>query len=110
MYDVLKGKHPPAVPVHHECLITDSDPALAYHPVIFEALDGSVIHAAALRTSGAVGPLGVDAYGWRCLCMRAWHLDQLLMNYVVVLQYWQGVCVHPLLILPLFHPFWLVDL
>ena len=39
------------------------DPIPAHHPVIFEALDGSVIRAAALRASGAAGPSGVDAYG-----------------------------------------------
>ena len=31
-------------------------------------MDGSVIRAAALRTSGSTGPSGLDAYGWRCLC------------------------------------------
>ena len=31
-------------------------------------LDGSVITAAALRTSGAAGPSGIDAHGWRRLC------------------------------------------
>ena len=31
-------------------------------------LDGSVIRAAALRTSGAAGPSGIDAHGWRRLC------------------------------------------
>ena len=34
----------------------------------FEALDGSVIRAAALRSSGSAGPSGLDAYGWRRLC------------------------------------------
>ena len=41
---------------------------MVYHPVIFDALDGSVIHAAALCTSGSAGPSGLDAYGWRRLC------------------------------------------
>ena len=47
---------------------TNTDYSLVYHPVIFEALDGSVIRAAALRTSGSAGPSGLDAYGWRRLC------------------------------------------
>ena len=51
-----------------ECLDTNTDSSLVYHPVIFEALDSSVIHAAALRTSGSIGPSGLDAYGWRRLC------------------------------------------
>jgi len=41
---------------------------MIYHPVIFEALDGSVIIAAALCTNGSAGSSGVDAYGWRHLC------------------------------------------
>ena len=36
--------------------------------MIFEALDGAVIHRAALRTHGAGRPSGLDAYGWRRLC------------------------------------------
>ena len=36
-------------------------------PVIFDTLNGSAICAAALRTSGAAGPSGMDAYGWRRL-------------------------------------------
>ena len=41
------------------------------HSVIFDALDGSVIRAAALRTSGAAGPgpSGIDVHGWRRLCL-----------------------------------------
>ena len=35
------------------------------HPVVFDALDASVVHAAALHTVGATGPSGVDA----CECM-----------------------------------------
>ena len=62
--EVLRSKHPPATPTHHEHLIIDCASTPAHHPVIFEALDGSVIRAAALQTSGAVGPSGVDAYGW----------------------------------------------
>lgn len=50
--EVLETKHP--IPAHH--------------PVIFEALDGSVIRAAALQASGAAGPSGVDAYVWQRLC------------------------------------------
>ena len=68
VHEVLRTKHPPAAPIHHECLIADCAPIPALHLVIFEALDGSVIRAAALRASGAAGPSGVDAYGWRRLC------------------------------------------
>ena len=50
-------------------LITDSGPALVYHPMIIEVLDGSVICSMALWTSGAAGPSGVNAFSWRCLCI-----------------------------------------
>ena len=45
-----------------------SDPSLVSYPIIFDALDGPVIRAAALHTSGTAGLSGVDAYGWRHLC------------------------------------------
>ena len=35
---------------------------------MFDALDGVAIHCAALRTRGAAGPSGVDAFCWRRLC------------------------------------------
>ena len=60
--EVLRSKHPPAAPLYHECLITDSDPALAHHPVIFDAFNGLAICSVALCTSGAVGSLGMVAY------------------------------------------------
>ena len=44
-----------------------SDPSLVSYPIIFDALDGPVIRAAALHTSGTAGLSGVDAYGWRHL-------------------------------------------
>ena len=99
MRDLLKSKHPPAAPLHHECLITDTDPALVYHPVIFDVLDGSVIRAAALRTSGAAGPSGVDAYGWRHLCTAFRSASDELCNCVAILA--QRLCtsfVDPLII------------
>ena len=67
--DVLESKHPAAAPPYPECLDAAFDSSLVYHPIIFDALDGSVIRAAALRTSGSAGPSGVDAYGWRRLCI-----------------------------------------
>ena len=65
---VLESKHSAAAPPYPECLDTTFDSSLVYYPIIFEALDGSVIRAAALHTSGSAGPSGVDAYGWRQLC------------------------------------------
>ena len=102
---VLKSKHPPAAPLHNDCLITDTDPALIYHPVIFDALDGSVICAAALRTSGAAGPSGVDAYGWRRLCTAFRSASDELCNCVAILT--RHLCasfIDPLIISTLIWP------
>ena len=64
--DFLEIKNPPAAPLYHEYLeSTVSDPSLASHPIIFDALDEPVIRAAALHTLVSVDPSGVDAYGWR---------------------------------------------
>ena len=40
----------------------------AVHPVVYDALDASVVRAAALHRMGAAGPSGIDARGWRRLC------------------------------------------
>ena len=65
--DALNAKHPPAQPLHPECLLPLADTP-AVHPVVFDALDASVVRAAALRTMGVAGPSGIDARGWRRLC------------------------------------------
>ena len=65
--DALRAKHPPAQPLQQECLLSTMDNP-PVHPVVFDALDASVVHAAALRTVGAAGPSGIDARGWRRLC------------------------------------------
>ena len=66
--DVLKSKHPPAQPLHLNCLLPNWGNPPVSHPVVFNALDGCVIRSAALRTTGAAGPSGMDARCWRRLC------------------------------------------
>ena len=61
--EVLTSKHPPSQPAHPDTIIND-DPK-EVHPVLFESLE---IKSAALHTSGAAGPFGIDALGWRRLC------------------------------------------
>ena len=65
--DALRDKHPPAQPLQQECVLPTMDTPIS-HPVVFDALDASVVHAAALRTVGAAGASGVDAREWRRLC------------------------------------------
>ena len=64
--EILVDKHPAGQPAHPEALIQD-DP-VEVHPVIFEAIDASMIRSMALRITGAAGPSGIDALGWRRLC------------------------------------------
>ena len=67
VHDALNAKHPPAQTLHPECLLPLADTP-AVHPVVFDALDASVAHAAALCMVGAAGPSGIDARGWQRLC------------------------------------------
>ena len=68
--DVLHEKHPPQGPIDPEAILlnetipADHDP----HFVLFENLNSDLIRKTALRTSGAAGPSGVDALGWRRFC------------------------------------------
>ena len=43
--DVLKEKHPPAQPLLRDCLITEVQEPPPFHPVMFDALTGSVIRS-----------------------------------------------------------------
>ena len=68
--EVLKSKHPTSHPATAEAIQpTEGDEAPSdVHPVIFDSFDAAVIRSAALRTTGAAGPSGIDAKGWRRLC------------------------------------------
>ena len=68
--DVLHEKHPPQGPIDTEVILSnetlpsDHDP----HFVLFDNLNSDLIRKTALRTTGAAGPSGVDALGWRRFC------------------------------------------
>ena len=66
--DELLRKHPKGQPACLAALKSLDGCGESFHPVIFEALDGALIRNAALRTRGAAGPSGLDAFGWRHLC------------------------------------------
>ena len=85
VYDILKSKHPVAAPLHSEALLSDDAASTPVHPVIFDALDGPVIKAAALRTSGAAGPSGIDAHGWRRLCSSFCSASEELCSSIAIL-------------------------
>ena len=67
--DILLEKHPAGKIPPPEVLLpdTDVDPT-CFDPIIFERITGESIKEAAMKTNGAAGPSGVDAYGWRRLC------------------------------------------
>ena len=64
--DILTDKHPPYRPASPDAILNDEIPEL--HNVVFDSLDSKRIKSAALRTSGAAGPSGLDALAWRRLC------------------------------------------
>ena len=66
VHDVVIKKHPPGVNTPETVLI--SDQASIPHEVIFDSLDANLIQKAALKTSGAAGLSGLDAYAWRRMC------------------------------------------
>ena len=68
MLDELQKKHLLGRPAQKEGLLPPSTPKPDFHPVIFDALDSVSIRCAALRTKGAAGPSGIDAFCWRRLC------------------------------------------
>ena len=58
-------KQPVERPAFLELLLPLPAQDSAFHPVIFDALDGSVIYLIALWTKGAAGPSGLDVHGWK---------------------------------------------
>ena len=63
---VLLDKHPSGQPLHPD-VVCSEDP-YETHPVLLESIDADAIRSAALHTSGAAGPSGLDALAWRRLC------------------------------------------
>ena len=64
--DVLRSKHPPGQPASPDVIIGGEPPE--FHPIVFESVNAALIRSTALRTRGAAGPSGLDAYAWRRLC------------------------------------------
>ena len=60
--DILKSKHPQAQPASPDTILWNSSKAPQIHPVICDQINASSIRSADLRTKGAAGPSGIDAY------------------------------------------------
>ena len=67
-YDILQDKHPQGKTPTPECLLNPTPQSPAIHPILYDNLNGDAILQAALRTQGAAGPAGLDAYAWRRMC------------------------------------------
>ena len=65
----LKNKHPICQPASSTTTMVDTvgEPE-DIHPIVYDCLDATMIRSATLRTTGAAGPSGIDAKGWRRLC------------------------------------------
>ena len=79
----LGTRLPPGQPAYPEILLTP--PEQEPHPVLFDQLDGKAIRTTVLRIEGAAGPLGVDAYGWRRLCISFKSASSELCNSLALL-------------------------
>jgi hypothetical protein len=67
--EILLEKHHEGKTPLPETLLSDTEfEQTCFDPIIFERLTGESIKQAAMRTNGAAGPSGVDAFGWRRFC------------------------------------------
>ena len=65
--EVLLGKHPEAQSLKKSAVVNEDDSTWTPHPILYEQINGPLIHSMALRTNGTAGPSGIDAAGWRRL-------------------------------------------
>ena len=66
--EILRSKHPQAMPVSTEALLDGCSEYKEVHPIEFDQITAASIRSAALRTKGAGGPSGINAHNWRRLC------------------------------------------
>ena len=65
--DVLIAKHPKGQPLKASAVVEPTTAPQTPHLIMFEGIDANHIHSMPLKTDGAAGPSGIDAYGWRRL-------------------------------------------
>ena len=91
--EILIEKYPFGREAAVECLLEPGCiDAPCYDPILFEQLTGDLIKWAALRTQGAAGPSGVDAYAWRRMCSSFVCASVALCNSLAVVA--RHLCVH----------------
>ena len=64
--DILVDKHPASTPPSPEILLPGDEQIS--NPIIFDSLNADLILKAALKTKGAAGLSGLDAFAWCRLC------------------------------------------
>ena len=62
----INEKHPEGKTADSSALLCGPEDQ-KIHPVVFDDIDAMAIRTAAMRTNGAAGPSGLDAYGWKKL-------------------------------------------
>ena len=65
--EVLMEKHPEAQSFKISVVTNEEYSTKTPHPILYEQINGPLIHHIALRNNGAAGPSGMDAAGWRRL-------------------------------------------
>jgi len=83
--NILKEKHPNAQPLHQQAVVSSEEANPEVHPVLFERITGATIRSVALQLSGSAGPSGVDAEGWRRLCVSFNSASKDLCNSIALL-------------------------
>ena len=99
---VLKNKHPDAQGLIKEALSPPEEEPPLPNSVIFDCIDADLIRQAAKNTSGAAGPSGMDAHGWRRLCCTFKSASSELCHSLALLA--RRVCIqyiHPSILAPL---------
>ena len=94
--DILLEKHPKGKPATDDTLLDVSSINHCHNPIIYEQITGEAIRQAALRTHGAAGSSGVDAYAWRRFCSSFQGVSTDLCNALAVVA--KQLCVaivHP---------------
>ena len=64
--EVLKEKHPQRRQPKSSAIITAQ--ATEPHPILYDKIDGHLIHSIALKMDGSAGPSGLDVAAWKRLC------------------------------------------
>ena len=67
VWEVLMEKHPEAQTLKMSVVINEEYSTKTPHPILYEQINGPLIHHIALRINGAAGPSGMDAAGGRRL-------------------------------------------